>query len=102
MVCLMTTLNIQTKTTHYVGYRDLEDFITEHYGFIYEIVAAEECGNDESLSFYIGKNFDSDDAFIFAEMQQGIWHPHKTRMLLTKLAYDGLIPTGNYIVEVCW
>lgn len=98
----MTTLNMRTEVTHYVDYRELEEFIQDTYGFQYEVVAAEECGNDTSLAFTVGTNFDNNDALLFEEMRQGIWHPYRTHMLLTKLASEGKIPTGKYIVEICW
>jgi hypothetical protein len=95
-------MKIRTETVHFVEYRDLEKAIKEHYGVDYEFVAAEECGNDSSHVFYVDgiiQDYDLEDLDTFL---RGGWLNYRTGLILDKMHLDGHIPTGKYIVEVCW
>ncbi len=97
-------MKIYTRTTHYVEYRDLEKFINQEFGKVFEIVVMEEVGNDVSLTFEIdGKITDYEqsdfDAWIDGNDNALMF---QTRVILNKFASVGLIPKGSYVVSVSW
>jgi len=95
-------LRRRSEMTHYVDFGDLESFIKETYGFTYNIAAAEECGNDTSLTYHIDGVLDLFEHSLFEQMLAGEWLPYKTRLILNKLHQDGHIPAGNYLMTVDW
>lgn len=102
IVWSMTTLNITTKQTHYVDAFDLEAYIKELFGVEYPIPAAEETGNDVSLTYDIDGELPSYDVEDVEKILRGEWIPFRTRQLLNFMAKQGKIPTGSYVVGICW
>jgi hypothetical protein len=99
---IIMPLKISTELTHYVEYHDLDAFIAQIYGFEYTVTAAEECGNDTSLSFNVDGSIQPWDEEDFAKLKNHDWVPYRTGMILNFLARDKHIPTGMYVVNVSW
>lgn len=95
-------MDMRTETVHFVDYSALENAILKHYGISYEFVAAEECANDSSHVFHVDgiiQDYDLEDLNTFL---RGGWVSYRTGLILNKMHLDGHIPTGKYVVEVCW
>lgn len=100
----MNELKVTTKTVHEVEYSELDRFASEVYGRNVEIVPAEEWSNYESHSFDIKKKpFDEYDAERMLNfMEAGKQTFGITRLLLTDMVNNGLIPEGEYLVGIYW
>jgi len=98
----MANLNIETKTTHYVDAFDLEAFIKDLYGIDYSIVAAEEAGNDTSLTYEVTGKVESYDKADLDDLLRGKLISYRTGALLNLMAWHHKIPTGSYVIRICW
>lgn len=99
-------MKITTKTVHYVDHSDLQKAIEEHFGIQeYNIPCDAECGNNAALEVTVsGLPFDqyqqnSLDEWLTSGGQKQMWGPG---IMMQKMAIDGVIPTGEYIISVCW
>lgn len=101
-------MKIETKTTHYVNYRDFDDAINSflkskgEMRCDFEIVAHHELGNDSCVNFTIGKY---DWSKISEEKKQEILNGnlrYKGGKILEWMLEEKLIPAGEYIVTVSW
>jgi hypothetical protein len=96
------TLNIETKTTHYVDAFHLEAYIKELFGIEYPVPAAEETGNDVSLAYEIDGELDSFDVEDIVKLLRGEWISYRTRTLMNYMAKQSKIPTGHYVIRISW
>ena len=93
---------LQFKTTTYflMDHDKLENIVKEELGLEFDFVQREECSNDSEHKFNVtGKSFEdypmSKEVFIR--------EPYlPSDEILNFLAYLGRIPTGNYLISVCW
>ena len=85
-----------------VDYDDLEDFIKEVYGFTYETVAEEEWNNDSNYEFRVNDNM-AGNVIPVSKIRNGYFPgSFSLGLILNMLCDDGLIPSGNYTISVCW
>lgn len=100
----MSAIQMITKSTNYIQFSDLENFVKKHYGHTIEIAAMEMCGNDTSLTFYVSDGPVDEDEFQehAAWLMDGRFWPYGTRNILNQLCTDGYIPAGDYVIEVSW
>ena len=99
-------LTINTKTVNEVDYDDVDQAIAEFLkskgfdlGRRYECVCEEEWQNDMKKEWQIEPNLPKDyDLKRFAENNFGF----RTRTILDWMCADGLIPAGNYLIDVSW
>lgn len=98
-------MKFTTKTTHHVEYNELDKAINQHFGTThFEVVAVEEAGNDESRTFDFTEN-DTLDEYDLEDIEnfKNGWLPnYRTATLLLKMAQDGAIPFGCYVVNISW
>ena len=86
-----------------VDYSDLERFIQETYGRIYEVAAEEEWSNDTAHNYTIRKEpLSSYEQDKMNEFLAGRAAPRMTRIFLRDMANKGLILEGEYTIEVSW
>ena len=96
------TLNIRTEMTHYVRDSELARFLKDSYGIDYQVAAMEESGNDAALAYDVDGDVPSYDIEDIQKILAGEWINYRTGSLLNYLAKEGKIPTGAYVVEICW
>lgn len=101
----MTELRINTKTVHHVDYDDLGTFLAKVFGFKdYHVTAEEECGNNVALEFTVDasepEECDAEDLreMIATKRSKGF----RTGVLMCEACRRGLIPPGDYVVQVFW
>lgn len=87
-----------------VNYSDLERAIEKHFGFKeYCIPAAEEVGNDTSLTYRIDGKLDPWELKDLEEMKAcGGNKNWRTQMLMNALCADGILEPGEYVINISW
>ncbi len=98
----MPKLKYKKETVYQVDYDDFDKFVNEGYKPIrpYQLVAWEEVGNDSSHQYSIdGKFVDEDEE---KEIKSGKISKYCAGRILELACKDGLIPAGNYSINVCW
>ena len=94
-----------TKKYMEVDWQDLNEFLTERFGFDeeYEFVAAEEVGNDSKTSINVEPELSKwDREHIEKVLETKKWECYQTRILLCYLCEQGEIPAGEYLISVSW
>lgn len=69
------------------------------------LVADEGAGNPRSaISAYVDGDVDSWDADKLKQWQESGMEGNSppARVVLNRMAQDGAIPKGSYLIEVCW
>lgn len=101
-------LKIKELTINIVNYGDLEDMVRIHYPEFsdYSFVASEEVNNDSThLYRNITKNplvwNISDKDYFNEKKDRGDWM-YATSNILFDLCSKGIIPEGNYLIDVSW
>lgn len=97
-------MKIRTSATHYVNYSDAEQAIKEHFGKTFEIVAMEEMGNNSSLTFSVDGEISPDaqkafNAWLYGDNDALMF---QTSVLFNYMVSFGVIPKGDYVIEICW
>lgn len=96
-------LRCKIVTMVMVDYSDLEQFIQEVYGRIYEIAAEEEWSNDTAHNYTIRKEpLSTYEQEKMNEFLAGRSAPRMTRIFLRDMVNKGLILEGEYTIEVSW
>lgn len=96
-------LKIKTETTHFVDYNDLDNFIRKELGWKkYEFTCIEECDNDSSHSFDIDGKLDSHALETIEKWKKGEFVHYSNYTVLNYLCSLNYIPSGKYVIEVCW
>lgn len=88
-----------------VDYRDLERLVVDKYPFMngYSFVATEECGNDSTHRFVVDGNLDKVYEAEWEKVKEpNVWFDLSNGFILNKLAADGNIEPGEYVVRVFW
>jgi len=99
-------LKINTKTVNEVDYNDVDQAITEFLkskgfdpGRQYDCVCEEEWQNDMKKEWKIEPRLpETYDLKRYAECK----FSYRTRSILDWMCADGLIPAGNYLIDVSW
>lgn len=96
-------LKVRTETVGYIDYDDLNDYVRRVYPFLknYHFVAVQECGNDTDHRFEAGGWDPNLDEAEWAEARRNGFI-YTNSLLLDRLAYDGHISPGTYVVRVSW
>ena len=96
-------LTIKTETIHKVDYHDIQQFIAATYGLT-EFCAIGESENDSVHEYNVtSKDGDEYDAKRLDEILADKYCTHwELGIVLDDLCRKGLLPAGNYLVDVCW
>jgi len=94
-----------SKPVYTCDYKKFEKFVESVFGLEdYSLVASEELSNDMVFHFEINDydKFDSDDEETFTdEVLQGEYM-YNTPVITGKLHQIGLLPVGQYYVNISW
>lgn len=100
----MTDSRVKAKSIYYVEYHDLEDIVRETWGHDWSAIAnIHNCHNDSSYDFtadpegYDDLETMEDELIEYLEEGSGSCYD-----ILPLLVVKGIIPKGEYIVNVCW
>jgi hypothetical protein len=102
-------LQYTTKNILHVDYRDLEEFINQVTGKTFEFAAVQECHKHASYEFNgIGgeddplNSFDREGAESFLWGSQQAPERYITGAILQCMCERGMIPPGDYVIQVFW
>lgn len=98
----MTELRKTTKSTHYVDYFDMQNYLTEKLGKRVEII---ESPNDTDYSIDIEKGdiYEYDQDTIDEFIENGyIYMDYGYHTIFKYLCNQGIIEEGNYVIRVSW
>lgn len=101
-------MKINTKTVHKVDYNEFDRALSEFLkskgakSSDFEVVAHHELSNDSSQKFSVGqyewqKLEDSDKEEILGGKLD-----FRGQDILNWMHEEGLVPAGEYIVDICW
>lgn len=111
---MLPSLNITEQVTHFIDYADLDAFVNAVYKFEkdgdqpwseypYSFIAAEECGNDVSIEFYVTGEFGDFDVVEHDRwVQSGGKGWVSNYNVMNDLCRMGYLESGDYIVRVSW
>ncbi len=103
--------NFKKMEYYEIDYSDLDQLIEKHLGFNPECVACWEMGNDSSkVVGNISKDLDefeeeeinlilTDGEQYGCRVRNGYNAP---RLCMVELCRRGIIPEGNYLIDICW
>lgn len=94
-------IKVEEATRFELDYNDFDRIVEEVYGHRYEFTAYNECNNDSYHPFQVSGKVDD----YVTEEVQGFLSTGKmccSDCLMQDLAAKGVIPKGQYYVEVCW
>jgi hypothetical protein len=98
----MTPFKYTTETVIRCDYKEIERIVQKHYKVKnWSIVADQECNNDSSLSFSVRCKLDKYDKERVKDFKKDD-DTFMSNALLDNLCFLGLIPEGEYIVDVMW
>lgn len=97
-------MKITTKTIHSVDYNEVDRAINDFLRSkglkpTFEMVADEELMNNISKTYNIEKEQPSE--YDMGQIQIGRYG-FQTRVLLNWMAFEEVIPEGEYVVEIFW
>jgi hypothetical protein len=102
---------VNTKTVYSVSYHYIEKLINKHYGEAagfndsFELAPLEErgsgSGDDWDISIKKEKISDYESEYITPDGKSRYRH-YSTRAFLTDLCNKGIIPEGNYLIDISW
>lgn len=81
-----------------VDYNEIDTLISRYFNVSFEFIAEEESSNDSSHTFDIDGKVDKYDLKGIEEKKT----KYMTRAYLNKLAEQGIIEKGEYLIEVSW
>jgi hypothetical protein len=96
------------KTVIDVSYGDVETIIdavfkNERHEDGYELPCLEEMGSgDHACSMDINVKPETLNEDVAMKIFQGKWPQYRTRSPLCELCRRGLIPAGNYLIDISW
>lgn len=102
---MASKLKFKEEKIFRVEYNELDRFIQEAYGNKeFSVVSDQEGRNDSSLSFgdISDRELDEYDLEVLDSFKKGKNPGFCTHVILNDLCVRGLIPPGDYIVDVCW
>lgn len=92
----------EQRMCYVVTYHELEEAIKKHYGQSIEIPADLESGNDVAYTFDLTGFLKWDEERVQEWLEDDTWVCYVTSDLLNRMASEGGIPRGYYVMEVCW
>ncbi len=94
----------KTKIIHKIDFDDFDEFIKKHYQKNdFEFCVDQESRNDSSHSFSVSKQpIDDYDLKKLNKFKSGQHVEFISSTLLNDLCNQGIIPEGEYIVDVSW
>lgn len=96
-------LPMETKLTHHVNSDDLDEAINQHFGTTnFEFVPSELSNSGASHTYEIEERDEVDvwGIKVIENFKSGQFIYYSTQILLTQMAIDGVIPYGDYVIEV--
>ena len=102
---------MKSETYHVLPYHEFDDLVNTHLkpAMTYEVVSDQEWNNDENHTFsiteeeYTESDREEVQEFIVADLSFSSPCVFVSpAALLSELAARGIIPWGNYLIEVCW
>lgn len=92
-----------TKVEYYdCEYDELEAFFLKELGIEYDFVADMDSSNDTSYTFNVSPKLVKNEAEQIEKYLADKKGNYMCHRLLDYLCYKGKIPSGKYLVEVCW
>ena len=86
-----------------IDYCDFDSFIERVYGQEFEVVAAEEIGNDSQMLFSnITGKIDSSEEDKLKEFRKSGEYSYLSRTLLEDLCRQGHIEPGHYLISISY
>lgn len=99
----MPHLNVRQGSIFFVNYSDLESYIREMFGVVYDIVANEELSNATVYPVEVtGDQLSAYDLAKFNGWIAGKFEFYNLANIMNVLAAQGHISVGQYFVEVSW
>lgn len=90
-------------TTHRMDYDDFDKLVKSTYGKDFEVVADQECGNDESLSFTgVRGEMDEYDLEDLQKFQNTGRYCFLGSRIMEDLVRQGILPAGDWLIDVSW
>lgn len=95
---------IKTRTVHVIRAKDLEEFVRETFGADdWSFQADQEASNDSTHQFTVEEARSPSD-YDLVKLEKFVQNPASvqwiTGALLQQFHYGGLIPSGEYLVEL--
>ena len=92
------------KTDYYeMDYSTLEELVEKHLGFNPECIANWEMGNDSSKPLVISKTLDKyEEDELKNLLENGEQDYNCPDLCMVELCRKGIIPEGNYLINICW
>lgn len=100
----LTSTVFKTKPFYTIDYGDFEKFICQVFGVKkFEFVADQEMSNDSCKTFNVqSEELDEWEKKSLENFQKTGRESFISQVLLTHLCHQGIIPAGNYLINVCW
>lgn len=98
-------MEITTKTVHEVQYGEMESAVAEHFGAPYSVMVAEEADNGSVVSAHAdGADLNNYDADKIKQWQESGLEGHspRARVVLSAMAKAGVIPVGEYLIDITY
>jgi hypothetical protein len=97
----------KTKTIIAVRYGDVEKLINavfknENHKSCFELPCTEERGSGDGYDWEINIRQEPQDDDVLEKVKAGKWPMYCTGDLLTICCNRGLIPAGNYLIDISW
>lgn len=88
----------------WISWHYLEDKVKKHYGREYDFIDSEEASNDSTYLYteVNGEIDEWDEEYLDDFFKNGKTNYGLGNVLLQRLVKDGHLPTGDYLVDVCW
>lgn len=92
------------KKVFLADYGDVEQLIKEFYGFDeYSIPCQEVCANDVSLKYNLnGVISDWENEQLIKVLKTKMPSMFSTQLYLNNMVSVGILPKGEYVIEVSW
>ena len=98
----MSELRAKKKEYTVVEFGDLERFISQEYGHLFEFAVDQESGNDTYYAFSVERELDDYERKYIQEFEKTGTGVYLARALLNDLCIKGKIEPGEYLIRVSW
>lgn len=99
----MATLNITETPINKVRYRELEQFISDFYEMPFGILESMDYPNNDTCHLFRVTPLDYEpEALEIQVWLDEIGCQPSLRVLLSDLCREGVLDSGEYLIEVCW
>jgi hypothetical protein len=102
---------METKTYTTMDYDEWDSLVKKHFPLVnqYTVVADEELNNDSTQTYdninridFVNSMKDEYQLTRFGKLIAGKWELYITRLLVEFFVWMGVLPEGNFIIEVSW